>query len=210
MAAFKTHLAGGVFSGVAVACAGHLTLDLNIYQTLSVVIMGSLGGILPDIDSDSGKPLTLLFGMISVIIPVLLLIRITNLKDVSPEFLVSYFVGGYLIINYLICSIIKKITIHRGIMHSIPFAVLFGEAVYLFFIGSGKEMATITAISVFAGCITHLILDEIHSVSFSGIIPRLKKSSGTALKLASGNMFVNLLVYCLIFVIYYSFISVST
>jgi hypothetical protein len=44
-------------------------------------------------------------------------------------------------------------------------------------------------ISVFAGCMVHLILDELNSLSFKfGLIPVLINSSGTAFKFKSDNL----------------------
>jgi membrane-bound metal-dependent hydrolase YbcI (DUF457 family) len=199
MAEFKTHLTGGIVTGVGASLIGLISFDLNIIQVFSVLVMGCLGGILPDLDSDSGKPLTLLFGTISVLLPALLLNKAVNSTSISPEFLVSYFVCCYFVINSLICELIKKITVHRGIMHSIPFAVLSGEISYLLFASSGDNIATIIGLSVFAGCLVHLIIDELNSVSLKfGFIPMLKKSSGTAFKIKSSSGWVNLLVYGLI------------
>ncbi|MBI9091979.1 MAG: metal-dependent hydrolase [Desulfobacterium sp.] len=200
MAGFKTHLTGGVVSGAGISALGLVSYNFNMLQASSIFILGVVGGILPDLDSDSGKPLALIFGILSVLIPTLLLPRITDSKIISPEFLVCYFVGGYLIINYLICGLIKKLTIHRGIMHSIPFAILSGEAGYLLFISSSQNMAEMVGLSVFAGCMGHLILDELNSISFKfGLIPVWKRSSGTAFKITSGNLFATLFVYCLVF-----------
>lgn len=200
MAGFKTHLTGGVVSGAGVAAFSLVNFDFNIIQAFSIFIMGVLGGILPDLDSDSGKPLVLIFGLISVLLPTLLLYKIAETKIISPEFLVCYFVGGYLVINYLICGVIKKFTRHRGIMHSIPFAVLSGEIGYLLFISSGSNIAKMVGISVFAGCMVHLLLDELNSFSLKfGLVPVLKSSSGTAFKFKSGSLSATLFVYCLVF-----------
>jgi membrane-bound metal-dependent hydrolase YbcI (DUF457 family) len=133
MADFKTHLSGGIVTGLGVSVVGYLTTELDIAQAFSVFVMGAVGGILPDIDSDSGKPLAFLFGILSVLLPALLLTKINRQGGLSPEFLVSYFVIAYFIINRVICEIIKKLTVHRGIMHSIPFAVLSGEIFNFFF-----------------------------------------------------------------------------
>lgn len=200
MAGFKTHLTVGVISGLGMSAYSLFSFNLNITQAFSVFVMGAVGSILPDLDSDSGKPLALLFGIISVIIPALLLDKITILQPISPEFLVSYFVCTYFFINYLVCELIKKITVHRGIMHSIPFAILSGEIGYLLFIPSGQNIGMVVGISVFVGCLIHLILDELNSFSLKfGFIPILKKSSGTALKIRSGNHLVTIFIYCLIF-----------
>ena len=199
MAEFKTHLAGGMLTGAAASAISFISFDLNIVQAFSVFIMGSLGGILPDLDSDSGKPLTLLFGTISVLLPALLLNKVVNQASISSEFLVSYFVCCYFVINLLICELIKKMTVHRGIMHSISFAILSGEIGYLLFVSSGHNMATIIGLSTFVGCLVHLVLDELNSFSLKfGFIPGLKQSSGTALKLKSANNLANIFVYSLI------------
>jgi len=199
MADFKTHLAGGIILGSGSALVALIVINLNFVQSFSVFTMGIVGGILPDIDSDSGKPLNLIFGTMSVLLPALLLGKISIVESFTPEFLVSYFVCSYFIINYLICGLVKKITIHRGIIHSLPFAVLSGEVGYLLFATSGQNVAITVGGAVFMGCLVHLILDELHSFTFKyKIIPVLKKSSGTALKFKSDNSILSISLYGLI------------
>lgn len=55
MAAFKTHLSGGIVTGGGASIIGLLSFDLTIVQAFSVFVMGTIGGILPDLDSDSGR-----------------------------------------------------------------------------------------------------------------------------------------------------------
>jgi membrane-bound metal-dependent hydrolase YbcI (DUF457 family) len=199
MADFKTHLAGGALSGLGVSLFGFYNFHIGILQAFSVFIMGTVGGVLPDLDSDTGKPLSILFGIMSVLVPSLLLIRMPDHGILSPEFLVTYFVCGYFVINNMVCGLIKKLTVHRGIMHSIPFSVLSAELAYLLFISSGRRFAAIVGISVFVGCAVHLLLDEWCSLSFkSGWKPRVKNSAGSALKIKSDNGFVTFLVYCIV------------
>lgn len=205
MAGFKTHVAGGLIVG---ACAGAVALEifhLDITAAVSVFIMGTIGGLLPDLDSDTGKPLALLFGAISILIPSLMLHKLPIAKEFSAEFLVSYFVISYLIINIIICSFIKKLTHHRGIFHSLPFAVLAGELGYLLFLPSGDKLAMLVAASLFAGCLVHLLLDELNSLSFTYfIIPHVKSSFGTALKLKSNSFLATSTIYILIFAAAYT------
>ena len=199
MAAFKTHLTGGAIIGGGCAVIAVTVFHLTYIQTVSVFIMGMVGGILPDIDSDSGKPLALIFGTVSVLLPVLLLDKLSPESQLSAEFLVSYFVLSYLIINYLICGIIKSMTAHRGIIHSLPFALLAGEVGFLLFLPSGERVATMIAVSVFSGSLAHLILDELHSISFKYmIIPVVKNSFGTAIKLKSTHFLPTATVYALV------------
>ena len=199
MAQFKTHLAGGVVAGAGISALGLFTQGLNLTQACAVFIIGSVGGLLPDLDSDSGKPLELLFELISVLIPALLFMSFVREEWSSSEFLVCYFTLSYLFINYVVCALIKRLTVHRGIMHSIPFALLSGGVGYLLFASSGKEIATIAGLAVLAGCLTHLVLDELNSFTLKfGFMPWLKRSSGTALKLKTNSLATNLFIYCLI------------
>ncbi len=201
MSGFKTHLTGGAVSGAAMS--GLLIINhpanFNSVQIFTVFLLGTLGGLIPDLDSDTGKPLSLLFGLISVLIPVFFMKKIAQFHEMSPEFLVSYFVVTYFLINIGVCNLIKKITRHRGIMHSIPFSVLCGQAGFLAFMPSGKYMATAAGVSLFFGCMSHLILDEIHSMSWGhGLLPRTNQFSGSALKFKSGSILSSLFIYLLI------------
>jgi len=199
MASFNTHLVGGVVVGSAFFSISLYSFNLDMIQSFAIFTMGVLGGILPDLDSDSGKPLALISGSVSVLIPLLLLSKLSRINITSPEFVISYFVFVYFIINYIICGIIKKITIHRGIMHSIPFSFLVAEFAYILFITSGKNVATMASLAMFFGCIIHLILDELNSIKFKfGFIPVLSQSSGTAFKLYTKGIFTNIFMLCAI------------
>lgn len=198
MADFKAHLSGGIAAGAVTSAYFFISQPgaFNPTQLTAIFLSGTIGGLLPDLDSDTGKPLAMLFGLISVIIPVIFLKKISLYFEVTPEFLISYFVLAYMLINYVILEIVKRITRHRGIMHSIPFAVLCGEAVFLVFLPSGKRMAFAAGVAVFAGSMIHLILDELHAISFKwGFFPVGKSSSGSALALYSNSVIATLTVY---------------
>ena len=199
MADFNTHVAGGLVVGALGAAAAAEIYHLGLIPTIAVGVMGTIGGVLPDLDSDTGKPLAIIFGAISILLPAILLEKLPISKHFSPEFLVSYFVISYLIINILICNVIKKMTRHRGIFHSLPFAVLSGELGYLLFLPSGHNLAMLVAIALFSGSLMHLILDELNSLSFRYfIIPSVKSSFGTAIKLKSDSVLATATVYGLV------------
>ena len=188
MAVFQTHLIGGVVTGAGVGSVGMFSDSLDIIQVIAVFFMGTLGGLLPDLDSDTGKPLSLLFQLVSVLIPALLLDKAVQVGGSSVEFIISYFLVSYILLKYVICIIVKKITVHRGMMHSLPFALLCGGFAFLLFETSGKDVSLFAGISVSSGCFVHLLLDEMHSIKLKfGFIPVLKTSAGSALKLKSGS-----------------------
>lgn len=202
MASFKTHLVSGILSGAGISLAGLLTNALTLIQAGAIFIVGIFAGLLPDLDSDSGKPLSFIFQLLSVFIPSILFYRTVQFAGSSPEFIICYFTLSYLFVKYIVCSAIKKLTVHRGIMHSVPFAFLCGGVGYLFFTPSGKQMALVAGIATISGCIVHLILDELNSFKFKfGFIPGLKKSSGTALKLKSDSLSTTVIIYTLLMIV---------
>jgi hypothetical protein len=56
---------------------------------------------------------------------------------------------------------------------------------------------------VFLGFLSHLLLDEVYSVNLKGIVPRLKNSSGTALKLSSDSKLATLATWSLLALVSY-------
>jgi membrane-bound metal-dependent hydrolase YbcI (DUF457 family) len=202
MADFKIHLSGGIAVGAGMSVAGHFVAGLTLLQAGAVFVVGSVGGLLPDLDSDTGKPLAFLFHLVSVLIPSLLFVRAVQIGGDSPEFLVCYFAGSYLFINYVVCAIVKKVTVHRGMMHSIPFVFVCAGVAYLLFKPSGTQVAGIAGIAVLLGCLVHLVLDEITSFKLKfGIIPIPKRSSGSAFKFKSDSLLATLFVYIILVII---------
>lgn len=201
MADFKAHLTSGLINGACFSFGGMLFKNLDPIDAGAVFIIGTTGGLLPDLDSDTGKPLALLFQLLSVLVPVLLYPYAKPFFRPDLPFLICYFTTLYLLINYIICQLLKRLTKHRGIMHSIPFAVLCGELSFLLLFPSGLTLALFGGFAVFSGCMIHLILDELNSLSLKfGFILVVKNSSGSALKLYSPYILSNLLTYTLIII----------
>jgi hypothetical protein len=82
-------------------------------------------------------------------------------------------------------NIFYRITVHRGMFHSLPAALIAAEIVFLAHDHPGLTDKLVLSGGVFVGFLSHLVLDEIYSVDISGVVPKLKASAGSALKLAS-------------------------
>lgn len=214
MAGFKTHLATGIAAGALIAAAGTISKALEPAETGAVLIVGAIGGLLPDMDSDTGKPLALLFQLISVLVPTLMYPFFKDVPGSGTPFLICYFTLFYLFLNNVVCPVVKKLTVHRGIMHSIPFAVVCGETAFILFDLSGRPFAWYGGAAVFTGCMVHLIVDELHAISLkNGIMPVFKRSTGSALKLSAPYPSSMVLIYLLLtatsIVIYLKFYPLS-
>jgi membrane-bound metal-dependent hydrolase YbcI (DUF457 family) len=183
MASYRGHLVfasalGSVYAGVAV-----LRWGLDWGQAFLIAGLTTLGGLLPDLDSDSGVPVRELFGAAATVVPILLYHRLRD--RFSVEQTLSILGGVYLFIRYVVSALFKRFTVHRGMFHSIPALLISGLATYLIYHNPEMELRWFMAGAVMIGFLSHLILDEIYSVDFMGARLRLNKYAGSALKLYS-------------------------
>jgi len=194
MANFKTHVS------VAAALSGCLAtgfLEVGIATPKDVWLyftLGTLGGILPDIDAHNSIPGRMLFSFFAMILAFVALFSRANAYSIV-ELSILWMVT-YAIVRYIIFQMFAMLTIHRGIFHSILAAVFFcfltTDMVYYFFTFSPLN-AWVCGFFIFIGYIIHLTLDEIYSVNLIGA--KIKKSFGTALKIISMNMMATSLLF---------------
>jgi membrane-bound metal-dependent hydrolase YbcI (DUF457 family) len=194
MAGFKMHVTTSSVCGVAYAGAGYA---MGVPLETAMVAGGLCGvsGMLPDVDSGSGRPLRETMGFAAAVVPMLLVDRFQQL-GLSYEQLVLATGGLYLLIRYGLAKMLAKYTVHRGMFHSIPAALTFAGVAFLVCGCSDLNLRYFKAGAVLLGVMSHLILDEIYSVQFNGIRGvRFKKSLGTALKFWGSSPWANLSAY---------------
>lgn len=201
MADFKKHVSLGAATGFAVAIVSYnWNLIPNAYMAVIIFFATVIGSFLPDMDSDSGVPLKLVFGFYSYFFAAMSLywmhVAGANivLKLLVPA-AVFFFITKQVRDNFC------KWTDHRGIIHSTP-AWLLSFLISLWMASttnlSLREQFVI-AFAVSCGYFSHLVLDELWSLNvvsegifgqkkytFDQIMKKhfgKKKSSGTALDL---------------------------
>ena len=196
MAGFNAHLTSGMAAGTFFSAAGWAIGILTLTQTGAIFILGAVAALLPDLDSDTGKPLLFLSQVISVLVPSLLWLRIVGNLGFSPEAIICYFTLAYLVVYHGVCGLIRRLTTHRGMMHSLPFCLICAGLAYLLFDASGRLAAAWAALTVGGGCMLHLMLDEYHAVYLKfGFLPAVRRSRGTAFKFRSESLAGTLLAY---------------
>ena len=184
MAGFRTHITvssglGIVYGGVAVQPMGFPTETAVLAAGLTAV-----GGMVPDLDSDSGVPVREMFGLAAAVVPLMAIPRLMNM-GVSLEGRLAFMLFAYLIIRYGVSRVFKHLTVHRGMYHSIPAMLIAGLLVYLAYHSPHRPTRVLLAVGVMVGFLSHLVLDEIYSVDFNGVRFKLKASAGSAVKLFS-------------------------
>jgi hypothetical protein len=153
-----------------------------------------VSGMLPDLDSDSGTPLRESVAFAAAVVPMMLLHRFQRM-GMPHEMIVLTAAGIYLLIRFGLAALLKRYTVHRGMFHSLPAAVIFGELAFLLASGDDVRLRAYKAGAVVLGYVSHLVLDEIYSFQWRHGLPRLKQSFGTAVKLFGSSPWANLSTY---------------
>ena len=194
MAGFKTHVSVSGSLGVIYGTYGY-ACGLPLSTAAVGAGICTIGGMLPDLDGDTGVAVREIVPLVATVIPVLML-DIFKHWGFDREGIFLAIVGLYVLIRFGIGTPFKRLTHHRGMWHSIPAAISVGLICLI--VCSYQEFAPrmFKASAITLGFLSHLILDEIWSIKMF----RSKKSEGTAFKLFTpGRLWPNLITYGIMF-----------
>jgi hypothetical protein len=203
VASFRTHievaaLGSGMLSS---ACLGSDLISPS--EAIVLWLAGTVGGILPDVDSDNSTSLKIVFNIISLgfigLFFIFMHLRFTTLVIWGSCILV------YCLINLVVRPAFESATIHRGIFHTIITGLLFSITVINLSFYYGKQSAFFSwmiGLFVLFGFTIHLILDEISSVDIAN--NKIKRSFGTAFKIVEyKNLLLSTVVILITLLCYY-------
>lgn len=201
MASFQTHIAVSTSLGAGLAWFGHDVYGLG-WSTCAVAGgLCAIGGMLPDLDSDSGVPARETISFAAAVIPMVLFNRLQQQFGLNVEQMLLLGAPIYLFIRFGLGTLLKLFTVHRGMFHSLPAAAIAGMVAYLICEQGVSMVRLFKATGLTLGYLSHLVLDELWSVEVRGVTARVKQSFGTALKLYGNNAAANSLCYgCLLLV----------
>jgi len=182
MANFNTHFT--VAAGASSVVSATL-LSMEVVSPEEAVIaffLGTLGGLLPDVDSAHSTSIKVGFNVLSVLMTIMVIFIKTSVYSLVEMFIIAglVFVG----IRYALLDVFRKISKHRGMFHSIPVGIIWGIVISIlmhFSFGLNSLISWVYGFMVTVGYFVHLILDETYSVDLGN--RRMKKSAGTAFKL---------------------------
>jgi len=194
LAGFKTHISTSTMVGAAYGWWGVSDQGMSIESSLLAAGLCSVSGMLPDLDSDSGVPLRETSMFVAAIAPMLMIDRFRDM-GLTHEAMALAAMLIYVAIRFVAVEFFKRYTVHRGMWHSIPAALVAGLMAYMVMPCPSEAIRVYKSLAVFVGFMTHLILDEIWSLDFSRGRLRVKSSFGTALKFFGNNWWANVSVW---------------
>lgn len=182
MANFNTHLSVAAIASGLISTLALQVGFVNPQDAMLLILMGTIGGILPDIDLHYSHPSRIIFSMLGMIFAFIWVLSAENSLSVSELWVVGIII--YCAIRYGLWKIFNLYTKHRGAIHSVAAAALsmLLTTVISFHVYDKNDFTSwLIGFVVFIGFIIHLLLDELYSVDFMN--RRIKRSFGTALKL---------------------------
>jgi LexA-binding, inner membrane-associated putative hydrolase len=198
MASYRGHLAFASVLGAAYGAVGSWWFHLDWGPVFLGAGLTALGGLLPDLDSDSGVPVRELFNLAATIVPLFLIHRL-RAYQFSPEETIVLLGAVYIAIRYGLSELFKRHTVHRGMFHSIPALFIAGLATFLVFHTPDDVVRWFVAGGVMLGFLSHLALDEAYSIDFNGARIRLNKYAGSTVKFWSPSATATFLTYLILF-----------
>ncbi len=183
MAGFKTHITTSSILGVGYGATAFAAYHVPLPTCLLAAGLCGVSGMLPDLDSGPGRPLRESTAFAAAVVPMMMIDRFKHL-GMAPESIVLAGAAIYLAIRFGVGWLLRHVTVHRGMFHSLPACAIAFELTFLLCAHEQEGLALryFNGAAVVLGFMSHLILDEIWSIDFSRGIPHLKKSFGTAIK----------------------------
>lgn len=181
MAGFHTHITVSTIIGAGYAAVGACYYELPLSTCAIAGGLCSICGIMPDLDSDHAVPARETLSFLAAVAPMLLFYRF-HFEGLPTENILLFGAPLYLLIRFGFGQMLR-VSVHRGMFHSIPAAVIAGLIAYVLCDTGISFGRNFKAFGATLGYLVHLVLDEIWAIEMSGARFRLKKSFGTALKL---------------------------
>ncbi len=167
--------------GIAWAFVAIFVFGFTAVQSAVAAIFTWVAGMLPDLDSETGRPVRELSGVTAAVAPMLVFQHFASI-GVSSDRAILAALLLYGAVRYGAPTILGKMTVHRGMFHSIPALIIAAELTFLAYYSPDLRVRVLMAFSTGIGFLSHLVLDEMYSVQWNGTRIRLKKSAGSALK----------------------------
>jgi hypothetical protein len=215
MASFHQHVAVSTALGVGYGAAAYFGFGIDWATCVVAGGLTGLAGMLPDLDSPRGQPVREVFGFAAAMVPMLLLKRcccvvallpdalIEGQRQLTPEALVVAMAACYFAVRLGGARLLDYLTVHRGMFHSIPAALIVALAAFLLCDAPTAALRVFLAGGSLLGFLSHLLMDEIWSVQLGARGVTWKKSAGTAFKLVSHSWPATLTAYATLLVLTY-------
>jgi hypothetical protein len=194
---YRQHITFASVLGAGYAWAAYAAGGIHWLYGSVAVLLATISGLLPDLDSPSGVELRGFTGILGVLAALAVWQKVGAVRpEPAFEWHLWAVVAAYLLVRHGLRRVLARLSVHRGISHSLPTCAVWGALTYLHYPAEGHVIRLLMAVAVMIGFFSHLLLDEVCSVDLGGA--RVNKAFGTAIKLWAPSPWTTLLMYGLL------------
>jgi hypothetical protein len=204
MAGYRTHITVSGALGAGYGTAGVMLAGFSPVQGALAGVLTWFSGMLPDLDSDTGKPVREVFSLLAAFAPFAMMGHLEAWSRGNVETMTLLAVLLYALIRYGGQYLLNRVSVHRGMFHSVPAMIISAEIAFLAFKSPSLTVKLLMAGGVAVGFFSHLVLDEIYAVQWDGLRVKLNKFAGSAVKLVGNRFIPNIVTYSLLMVLTYA------
>jgi membrane-bound metal-dependent hydrolase YbcI (DUF457 family) len=195
---FACHLAVGAVSSALAVAYGDARYDLGNACSTLAFMAGVSGALLPDLDSDSSKPLRLagaVAGLGAAAATAGFALSPGNFlsRPWQPVHVAIAAFLAFLAFNTLMIGLLKRYTVHRGLFHSFSVPFLYAGLWAVLCTGMGRKTVFAVWVMAAGGVFVHLVLDAFQSRSLNPLKVYTQDLAAST-RLWIGTATVNLLV----------------
>lgn len=197
MGNYRQHITFAGVLGVAYAWAAYVLAGIHWVYGSVAALLATLGGLLPDLDSPSGVEMKGFTGILGVLAALAVWQRLGRVDPpLAFELHLWAVVIAFVTVRHGLRRVATRLSVHRGISHSVPTCAAWGALTYLYYPTENHALRITMAAAVLIGFFSHLLLDEICSVDLKGA--RVNKAFGTAIKFWAPSVWTTLFMYAIL------------
>lgn len=195
MAQYQSHISFSIILAIAYAVLGIFYLNVYPEHVVLASVIVVIAGMLPNVDSSGGTVERELAGFIAAISPLVAIELYPHLKDGGIARIALVVICCYLLTRMVLVRSLQKYTVHRGMVHSVPAAIITFQLAYLLFWDLFWKDRVYIAFAAFLGFFSHLMLDAYGNVDIVGKAMGKAERKKPVLKFGAGSFGSTLAVY---------------
>ncbi|MDR2442687.1 MAG: metal-dependent hydrolase [Deltaproteobacteria bacterium] len=169
---FETHIAVGALTSALAVATGSAVFGWDNASSSLAFLAGLSGSMIPDLDSDTSKPLRLSGAVVGLGFAAATVGFVTsNGKFLNrpwpPVGAALAAIGAFFLFNSIFVTILKRRTSHRGLFHSLAVPFLYAGLWAVFVSNMGGRTVMAVWFLGLLGVFSHLILDAGKSLAFN-------------------------------------------
>lgn len=188
MAAEQSHFSLSIGLAALYGLAGFYLAGISREVVLLSSVIVIIAGILPNLDEPHSIPRKEIAAFFAAILPILALEFVPELSQGGLPRMALVVIACYLVSRLIVATIVSQFTAHRGMIHSLPAAIISAEIVYLIFRDLSRFDRVYLSFAALMGFLVHLVMDAYTNLD---LVNRVRgkdvENKPSALKMTSGN-----------------------